>query len=120
MGPVAEPDPSRPPMATEEPSDGYQRPESTPSRLADNLYWLGRYLERTAQMMGLLDHLSPLLRNAIATLDPTVATDSMRMLLTRQQGWADADMTIAEMASASGPRQTIRTKTGALPRTSPT
>ena len=98
---VLSPSPTRaaPPVTTEEPSIGYQRPESTPSRLADNLYWLGRYLERTAQMLGLLDHLNPLLRNAIATLDPTVAMDSMRILLIRQQGWAEADMTIAEMAS---------------------
>jgi uncharacterized circularly permuted ATP-grasp superfamily protein/uncharacterized alpha-E superfamily protein len=82
-----------------DPAASYQRPESTPSSLADNLYWLGRYLERTAQMIRLLDYLDPLLRNEIAALEPAVAKDSLRILLGIQQGWIDPDATTAEMAT---------------------
>jgi uncharacterized alpha-E superfamily protein len=78
---------------------GYQKPESTPSRLADNLYWLGRYLERTAQMARLLDQLDPLLKDEIAALDPSVARDFLRILLTSQQGWVDEDASTAELAA---------------------
>lgn len=82
-----------------EPTAGYHRPESTPSRLADNLYWLGRYLERTAQIARLLDRLDPLLRNEIVALDPAVANDSLRILLAAQQSWADEDATTGELAA---------------------
>jgi uncharacterized circularly permuted ATP-grasp superfamily protein/uncharacterized alpha-E superfamily protein len=95
----ASPSRDAPMAAPEEPSVGYHRPESTPSRLADNLYWFGRYLERTAQMLRLLDQLDPLLRSEIATLDAAVAMDSMRMLLARQQGWVDRNATIGELAT---------------------
>jgi uncharacterized circularly permuted ATP-grasp superfamily protein/uncharacterized alpha-E superfamily protein len=88
-----------PQIVTADATAGYQRPESTPSSLADNLYWLGRYLERTAQMIRLLDHLDPLLRNEIAALEPAVATDSLRMLLGIQQSWTDEDATPGEMAT---------------------
>ncbi|HEY5227979.1 MAG TPA: circularly permuted type 2 ATP-grasp protein, partial [Opitutaceae bacterium] len=77
----------------------YHRPESTPSRLADNFYWLGRYLERTAQLLWLLDQLEPLLRGEVATLDPVVTRDSMRLLLSAQQSVPDEDMTLDEMAA---------------------
>ncbi len=78
---------------------GYARAESTPSRLADNLYWLGRYLERTAQMARLLDLIDPLLRHEIAALEPAVARDSLRILLASQQSWSEADASLAEMAT---------------------
>jgi uncharacterized circularly permuted ATP-grasp superfamily protein/uncharacterized alpha-E superfamily protein len=86
-------------MTLVEPTAGYHRPESTPSRLADNLYWLGRYLERTAQMVRLLDHLDPLLRDEITALDPAVAKDSLRFLLAAQQSPAEAGATIGELAT---------------------
>jgi uncharacterized alpha-E superfamily protein len=82
-----------------EPTAGYHRPESTPSRLADSLYWFGRYLERTAQIFRLLERLDPLLRNEVAALDPAVATDSLRILLAAQQSWAEDDATTGEMAA---------------------
>jgi len=78
---------------------GYHRMESTPSRLADNLYWLGRYLERTAQMLRLLDQLDPLLQGEAAALDPKVTRDSMRLLLTSQQSVPDDGTTLEEMAA---------------------
>jgi uncharacterized circularly permuted ATP-grasp superfamily protein/uncharacterized alpha-E superfamily protein len=82
-----------------EPAAGYHRPESTPSRLADNLYWFGRYLERTAQVGRLLDRLDPLLRHEIVALDPAVASDSLRILLSAQQSSAEEDATTGEMAA---------------------
>jgi uncharacterized alpha-E superfamily protein len=77
---------------------GYHRMEGTPSRLADNLYWLGRYLERTAQMLRLLDQLDPLLQGEAAALDPEVTWDSMRLLLTSLQRLPDEDATLADLA----------------------
>jgi uncharacterized alpha-E superfamily protein len=94
-GPTEDP----PTMTLTEPTAGYQPPESTPSRLADNLYWLGRYLERTTQIARLLDRLDPLLRDEIAALEPPVTTDSLRILLAAQQSFADDDATAAEMAA---------------------
>jgi uncharacterized circularly permuted ATP-grasp superfamily protein/uncharacterized alpha-E superfamily protein len=89
-----------PPVASvADPGAGYHRPESTPSRLADNLFWLGRYLERTAQTVRLLDRLDPLLRDEIAALDPPVTTDALRILLVTQQSEAEAEMTAAQMAA---------------------
>jgi uncharacterized alpha-E superfamily protein len=65
-------------------ADIVHRPHDTPSRLADNLFWLGRYLERTTQLTRLLDKLDPLLRDEIAALDPTVADAAVRLLLEAQ------------------------------------
>jgi len=87
------------PMPPVDPTAGYQRPESTPSRLADNLYWLGRYLERTAQMIRLLNELDPLLRDEVAALDPAVVQDSLRILHAAQHGNADEAATTAELAT---------------------
>jgi hypothetical protein len=40
-------------------ADLLTRAAETPSRLADNLFWLGRYLERTGQLAHLLVKLEP-------------------------------------------------------------
>ena len=74
-----------PPVRLAQASESYRRPASTPSRLADNLYWLGRYLERTTQLARMLDRLDPLLRDEIAALDPAVASDCLKLLLAAQQ-----------------------------------
>jgi uncharacterized alpha-E superfamily protein len=83
----------------EDPAAGFQRPEATPSRLADNLYWFGRYLERTVQMLRLLNELDPLLRDEVAALDPSVTRDSLRILHASQLGRAGEDATPAELAA---------------------
>ncbi|HZZ58753.1 MAG TPA: circularly permuted type 2 ATP-grasp protein [Opitutaceae bacterium] len=76
-----------------------RRPAATPSRMADNLFWLGRYLERTSQLARLLDRHDPLLRDEIAALDPSVATDALRLLIAAQQSVAPADATADEIAA---------------------
>jgi len=80
-------------------ASGFHRQESTPSRLADNLYWLGRYLERTSQTLRLLDQMDQLLKGEAAELDPEVTRDSMRLLLTSLQSPPDDDATLEDMAS---------------------
>jgi len=98
-------------MLLHDPIAGYHAPESTPSRLADNLYWLGRYLERTAHVVRLLDQLDPLLRDEIAALEPAVARDSLHILL----GWRPEDEpTIGELATQVHFRADDATQPGSL------
>lgn len=71
------------PAAAETSLPSFERPRdahATPSRLADNLFWLGRYLERTGQLARSLAKLEPVLRDEIATLDPAVAEDAVALL----------------------------------------
>ncbi len=77
--------------------DTHHRAADTPSRLADNFYWLGRYLERTAQLARLLEKLDPLLRDEIAALDPAVAYASLRLLLNFEGVTPPADATLDEL-----------------------
>ena len=39
------------PAVADRAADAYRRPLATPSRVADNLYWIGRYLERITQLV---------------------------------------------------------------------
>lgn len=57
---------------------------ATPSRLADNLFWLGRYLERSGQLARILSKLEPLVRDEIAVLEPAVARDAVGFVLRLQ------------------------------------
>ena len=50
-------------------------------------------------MVRLLHELDPLLRDEIAALDPAVAKDSLRILLSVQQGRPDGDATTGELAT---------------------
>jgi uncharacterized circularly permuted ATP-grasp superfamily protein/uncharacterized alpha-E superfamily protein len=65
-------------------ADLIHRANDTPSRLADNLFWLGRYLERTARLTRLLEKVEPVRRDEIAALDPAVADAVVRLLLEMQ------------------------------------
>jgi uncharacterized circularly permuted ATP-grasp superfamily protein/uncharacterized alpha-E superfamily protein len=94
-GPTEDP----PPPPPSENAAALQSPESTPSRLADNLYWFGRYLERTAQTLRLLEQVDPILRDEVSTLDPTVARDFLSALLFRLTGSVDKEATNADLAA---------------------
>ncbi|HEX2854653.1 MAG TPA: circularly permuted type 2 ATP-grasp protein [Opitutaceae bacterium] len=78
--------------------DVYRRPLATPSRVADNLFWIGRYLERITQLARLLDKLDPLLRDEVAALDPGVAADALQVLLLAQGSFAPEGATPEELA----------------------
>ncbi len=78
------------------PSNDY----ATPSRLADGLFWLGRYLERAGQLARIIAKLEPLLRDEIATLDPSVADDTVRLLCHLQQIPAPQPGTAPEKSAA--------------------
>lgn len=86
------------PAPVEVSSDDYHRPVATPSRVADNLYWMGRYLERITQLSRLLDKLDPLLRDEVAALDPAVAADALNLLLAAQGSFAPPGATPEELA----------------------
>jgi uncharacterized circularly permuted ATP-grasp superfamily protein/uncharacterized alpha-E superfamily protein len=78
-------------------ADTVFRAADTPSRLADNLFWLGRYLERTAQLARLLDKLDPLLRDEIAALEPAVASAALRLLLSIQGAPVPPEATLDQL-----------------------
>lgn len=86
------------PVALDSPFATSGRPLATPSRVADNLYWIGRYLERIAQLARLLDKLDPLLRDEVAALDPGVAVDALHILLSTQGSAAPPGATPEELA----------------------
>lgn len=70
----------------------------TPSRLADHLYWLGRYIERTSQLARVMQRLSPLLSDEIAVLDPDVASDAVRLAIRLQDAVPPADVGLDVLA----------------------
>ena len=71
-------------------SEALRHPAATPSRMADNFFWLGRYLERCSQLVRQLEKTEPLLRDEIAMLDPGVAADALRLILSTQEGTVPA------------------------------
>ena len=72
---------------------------ATPSRMADNFFWLGRYLERCSQLVRQLEKLDPLLRDDIAVLDPGVADDTLGLVLRAQGITAPADASREQRAA---------------------
>ena len=79
--------------------DSHHRTTATPSRLADHLFWLGRYLNRTAQIARLLDKLDPLLRDEVSALDPGVTTHVIGTLLAAQDIEEPKDATPDELVA---------------------
>jgi uncharacterized alpha-E superfamily protein len=67
--------------------------------MADNFFWLGRYLERCSQLVRQLEKIDPLLRDDIAVLDPGVAEDTLGLVL-RAQGITAPDGTTLEQRAA--------------------
>ena len=80
-------------------TEALRHPASTPSRMADNFFWLGRYLERCSQIVRKLEKIGPLIRDEIAILDPGVAADAMRLVLASQDTIPSRDMTLEQQAA---------------------
>ena len=72
---------------------------ATPSRMADNFFWLGRYLERCSQLVRQLEKIDPLLRDDIAVLDPGVAEDTFGLVLRAQGITAPTEATLEQRAT---------------------
>jgi uncharacterized alpha-E superfamily protein len=79
--------------------DSHHRTTATPSRQADHLFWLGRYLNRTGQIARLLDKLDPLLRDEVSALDPGVTTHVIGTLLAAQDIDEPEDATPDELVA---------------------
>lgn len=86
-------------LALSSPVSAQRHGAATPSRLADTLYWLGRYLERTGQLSRLLDKLDPLLRDELASHDPSVVHDVARLLLDFQDAPATPALPLDELVA---------------------
>jgi uncharacterized circularly permuted ATP-grasp superfamily protein/uncharacterized alpha-E superfamily protein len=90
-------------------ADLLTRAAETPSRLADNLFWLGRYLERTGQLAHLLGKLEPEARAEINSIEPDVAQATLQLALQLQGHFApgpltsDPDPLLAAAANAELP-----------------
>ena len=76
-----------------------RRGSATPSRLADSLYWLGRYLERTARLSAHLEKLDPLLRDENVSLDPEAAADAARLSLELQDNFPAAGAPLPDLVA---------------------
>lgn len=87
---------------------------ATPSRLADTLFWLGRYLERTGQLSRLLEKLDPLRRDEITSLDPAVARDAARLVLELQDHYAPASAPLDELLALARRTAADRRHSGSL------
>lgn len=87
---------------------------ATPSRTADNFFWLGRYLERCSQLARHLEKAGPLLRDEIAVLDPGVAADTLQLILTSQATAAPVGSTPEHHASLVRYVTTDRTNPASL------
>lgn len=80
------------------PAESLRHPAATPSRTADNLFWLGRYLERGTGLARRLEQLDALLHDEIALLDPAVPRATLGLLM-RMQGLGEpGDRPLAELA----------------------
>jgi uncharacterized circularly permuted ATP-grasp superfamily protein/uncharacterized alpha-E superfamily protein len=80
-------------------TEALRHPAATPSRMADNFFWLGRYLERCSQLVRKLEKIGPLMRDEIAMLDPGVATDALRIVLVAQDARSPIDATLEQQTA---------------------
>lgn len=88
-----------PVLISSRPTETLRHPAATPSRMANNFFWLGRYLERTAALARLLEKLDGLLHDEIALLDPQVPRDTLALLYRMQDiPWPDGKP-LAELAT---------------------
>lgn len=77
--------PALPPaLVSSQPAETLRHPSATPSRMANNFFWLGRYVERTAALARRLEKLDALLHDEIALLDPAVPRDTLALIFRMQ------------------------------------
>ncbi len=79
-----------PVLVSSRPAETLRHPSATPSRTANNFYWLGRYLERSGALARRLEKLDGLLHDEIALLDPAVPHDTLALIF-RMQDMAAPD-----------------------------
>ncbi|MES1168294.1 MAG: alpha-E domain-containing protein, partial [Oleiharenicola lentus] len=78
-------EPALPPsLVSPRPAETLRHPAATPSRTANNFFWLGRYLERTGALARRLEKLDSLLHDEIALLDPAVPRDTLGLIFRMQ------------------------------------
>ncbi len=98
-------EPASPPLlVTSRPAETLRHPAATPSRTANNFFWLGRYLERTATLARMLEKLEGLLHDEIALLDPAVPRDTLALIFQLQGVPLPASASLDELAALA--RQT--------------
>ncbi|MES1168265.1 MAG: circularly permuted type 2 ATP-grasp protein, partial [Oleiharenicola lentus] len=95
---------SLPQLVTSRPAETLRHPAATPSRTANNFFWLGRYLERTGTLARMLEKLEGLLHDEIALLDPAVPRDTLALIFQLQGVVPPKDASLDELAALA--RQT--------------
>ena len=96
-GPAA----AAPALLSAHPTEALRHPEATPSRAANNLFWLGRYLERAGVLASGLEKLESLLLDEITAVDPTVPADALRLLFHLQDSALPAGASLDAQAAAA-------------------
>lgn len=81
-----------------QPTEAHRHPAATPSRAANNFFWLGRYLERAGILASGLEKLEALLRDEITVLSPAVPADVLRYLFYLQDAPRPAEASLDEQA----------------------
>ncbi|HWA24287.1 MAG TPA: circularly permuted type 2 ATP-grasp protein [Lacunisphaera sp.] len=93
-------EPAAPPaLVTPRPAEALRHPSATPSRTANNFFWLGRYLDRAGALARRLEQLESLLRDEIALLDPTVPRDTLALIFRMQDLGAPAEVSLDQLAA---------------------
>lgn len=87
-----------PALLTAQPTEAHRHAAATPSRAANNLFWLGRYLERASVLASGLEKLESLLLDEITVVDPTVPSDALRFLFHLQDTARPADASLEQQA----------------------
>lgn len=88
-----------PALIASRPTETLRHPSATPSRTANNFFWLGRYLERASALASTLEKLESLITDEIAALDPTVPDDVIKLLFHWQDSPRPKSGSVAEHAA---------------------
>jgi len=93
-------EPAAPPaLVTSRAAETLRHPSATPSRTANNFFWLGRYLERAGALARRLEKLDAPLRDEIALLDPAVPHDTLALIFRMQDLPMEGDRPLDQLAS---------------------